>query len=221
MKKICMFCHHSFIPRNYNYKQKFCNTTCSNNFTNSKRKGSTWNIKVLLALREAHMTLQKIADMYGVSRERIRQIIGNTGHIKKIKPPKIYKYPKLPKGLQRCHGKCHLILSVKLFYSNSRVCIECTKKNQKEYRLKHKDKWNQNMNKGGKYYFKNLARQAVHQAIRNGKIIKLPCKYNSDECSGQIQAHHIYGYDKAHYLDIEWICRFHHNKLYGSNWRKS
>ena len=31
---------------------------------------------------EEHLTLQQIANRYGITRERVRQIIGNTGHMK-------------------------------------------------------------------------------------------------------------------------------------------
>lgn len=31
-----------------------------------------------------HLTLKEIGDIYGVSRERIRQIVGNTGSLKEL-----------------------------------------------------------------------------------------------------------------------------------------
>jgi predicted DNA-binding protein YlxM (UPF0122 family) len=34
----------------------------------------------MINMRDSAMTLQEIADKYGISRERVRQIIGNTGH---------------------------------------------------------------------------------------------------------------------------------------------
>ena len=51
---------------------------------------------------------------------------------------------------------------------------------------------------------KNLARQTVRNAIRDGKLIKKECEICGDPNS---EAHHI-DYDKP--LDVTWLCRRHH-----------
>jgi hypothetical protein len=48
------------------------------------------------------------------------------------------------------------------------------------------------------------ARQAVYYAVKVGKLAKSPCAVCGDV---DVQAHHWRGYDKAHRLDVIWLCR--------------
>ena len=61
------------------------------------------------------------------------------------------------------------------------------------------------------YYDKNKhkisARRAVRNAIISGNLIKLGCA----ECeSTKAQAHHHKGYEKNYWLDVVWLCNYHH-----------
>jgi len=42
------------------------------------------NKKIKSMRFEEHMTLKEIGDIYGVTRERIRQIVGNSGSLKEL-----------------------------------------------------------------------------------------------------------------------------------------
>lgn len=48
------------------------------------------------------------------------------------------------------------------------------------------------------------ARVATHNAVRRGKLVKLPCEVCGAEKS---EAHHV-DYNKP--LDVRWLCRKHH-----------
>lgn len=51
------------------------------------------------------------------------------------------------------------------------------------------------------------ARRRVRQAVLQGKISKQPC----ERCgSPSVEAHHYKGYDEAHWLDVQWLCRRDH-----------
>ncbi len=52
-----------------------------------------------------------------------------------------------------------------------------------------------------------LARQAVRSAVQRGTLRRLPC----ETCGAQeVQAHHHLGYAPEHRLDVQWLCRDHH-----------
>jgi hypothetical protein len=57
---------------------------------------------------------------------------------------------------------------------------------------------------------KKQARNAVRSALRNGTMKRQPCKHAGPDCRGKVASHHTHGYDRAHWLDVEWLCRFHH-----------
>ena len=54
------------------------------------------------------------------------------------------------------------------------------------------------------------ARWAVAQQIRYHGVKKKPCTDCGTTC--KVQAHHHNGYDKAHWLDIVWLCSLCHGK---------
>lgn len=57
-----------------------------------------------------------------------------------------------------------------------------------------------------KYPEKNRARNAISNAIRDGKIVRQPCEV----CGGKAQAHHD---DYAKPLEVRWLCFKHHREL--------
>jgi hypothetical protein len=56
------------------------------------------------------------------------------------------------------------------------------------------------------------ARNAVARALRKGDLIRQPCEFINDDCSGRIEAHHD-DYDRP--LDVHWVCTSHHRMLEG------
>lgn len=85
------------------------------------------------------------------------------------------------------------------------ACKQCYTKYNRKYDDKYRIEYKEN-NK-----VKILARNAVHMSLRYKKIIKLPCI----KCGEiNVQGHHYLGYDKSHWLDIQWLCSIHHNKAH-------
>ena len=62
---------------------------------------------------------------------------------------------------------------------------------------------------------KDKARAAVGYAVETGRMLKPErCSLYFPFypiCKGQIEGHHYKGYDPEHWLDVEWICRYHHD----------
>ena len=57
-------------------------------------------------------------------------------------------------------------------------------------------------------------RNAINNAIRDGRLIKPDvCVFNDSVCEGQIEGHHHLGYDREHWLDVQWLCAEHHIML--------
>lgn len=54
---------------------------------------------------------------------------------------------------------------------------------------------------------RRAAHEAVKAAIRRGTLIRLPCQECGDP---RTDAHHANGYDREHWLDVEFLCRRHH-----------
>ena len=86
-------------------------------------------------LRESGKTLQEIGDMFGVSRERIRQICDDIPFVRKVKKLPTRKYPI---GYKKCY-KCKKVLSLNTFEKNSstkdgfgNLCKECASLKQRE-----------------------------------------------------------------------------------------
>lgn len=53
------------------------------------------------------------------------------------------------------------------------------------------------------------ARDAVHSAVRYGRLDKKPCAICG---ASETEAHHILGYDPTHWTDVVWLCHEHHLK---------
>ena len=59
-----------------------------------------------------------------------------------------------------------------------------------------------------KYRFKRLAKDAVNNAVRSGKLIKMPCV----KCGSiKSQGHHP-DYNKP--LEVIWLCHEHHHEIH-------
>lgn len=54
------------------------------------------------------------------------------------------------------------------------------------------------------------AGDAVKVALRKGTLVRGTCLIANDDCRGQIEAHHYKGYAKEHWLDVVWLCKYHH-----------
>ena len=167
----------------------------------SPKKLSEYDILKIKKLRRDKNSLRSIGDLYGVSRQRIHQIVGNTGF--KI-------YIKCPLGFRSCY-LCKRILPEKSFYMDAQSkggknrCRSCLKEKSSKYGKRNKHFYMV----GGKYYKQSRARREVYQALKKGTIIKGRCKIGND-CRGRIEAHHHNGYSKKHYLDVIWLCSKHH-----------
>ena len=167
--------------------------------------------KKAIELRKSGKKLQEDGNVFGVTRERIRQILNEVGGMKK------YNHTYLvddfyPKGYKRCYH-CKKTLKLEVFYTDkggirgrSNNCTKC----QKEIVKKYNKKYAKEYCKGGKYYQKQKARAAVYQALKRNKLKKGHCVFKNEECKGRIEGHHYLGYEKKHYFDVEWICRKHH-----------
>lgn len=58
------------------------------------------------------------------------------------------------------------------------------------------------------------AGNAVYQAIKSGRLKRMPCEVCGESKS---EAHHHNGYDKEHWLDVQWLCRKHHLEAEGKS----
>lgn len=126
---------------------------------------------------------------------------------------------------------CNLLKSIEQFYNNAFYadgkelsCKNCRKKNVKaayyrnhDARMMYEKIRNQTPERKlqllasqkkrrsifpGKY----LARTAVNNAIRDGRLKRLPCEI----CGKKAQAHHD---DYRKKLDVRWLCFKHHREI--------
>ena len=168
-------------------------------------------VEKAIKLRKSGKTLQEIGNIFGVTRERIRQIFDEVGGMEKYNHT--YLIDDLyPKGHKRCYC-CKETLELRRFYKNksgirghSNFCIKC----QKIISRKYIEKYRKEYRKGGKYYQKVLARSAFNHALKKGKLKKGKCIFRDKRCKGRIEAHHYLGYEKKYYYSVKWICRKHH-----------
>lgn len=83
----------------------------------------------------------------------------------------------------------------------------------------HNPNWKGGISYNNSYHYKKIqakryperikAREKVHNAIKSGKLIRLPC----EKC-GETQSHaHHEDYSKP--LDVKWFCRKHHREVHG------
>lgn len=85
-------------------------------------------------------------------------------------------------------------------YEKKRFQTEERKLKALEYQRKHRQETNPE---------KYIARNAVNNAVRDGKLIKEPCEVCKDPNS---QGHHT-DYNKP--LEVTWLCFRHHRKAHG------
>src|SRR3954467_5752180 len=55
--------------------------------------------------------------------------------------------------------------------------------------------------------YEQVARQAVSNALRDGRLTKGSCELAGASCRGRIEAHHD-DYDRP--LEVRWLCKEHH-----------
>lgn len=82
-------------------------------------------------------------------------------------------------------------------YDKDRESSEARKANKRIYQARLRQKWPE----------KTKARQAVSNAVRDGRLTKKPCEVCKDPAS---QAHHN---DYRHPLAVRWLCFKHHRAL--------
>lgn len=59
------------------------------------------------------------------------------------------------------------------------------------------------------------ARDEVKRALQDGRLVRGECKLNGDgRCKGKVCAHHHLGYERENWLNVEWLCGFHHWKTH-------
>jgi hypothetical protein len=135
--------------------------------------------------------------------------------------------------MKKCF-KCGAYKALTLFYKHPQMgdghlnkCKACTKndnqqnfwKNRDYYRKYDKERFQTSERKAKTYRYNKLrrirhpgkarARNAVLNAIRDGKLIRQPCSV----CKiPNAQAHHI---DYRSPLKIKWLCFVHHRQAHG------
>ncbi len=61
---------------------------------------------------------------------------------------------------------------------------------------------------------RTAARSAVSNAVLSGKLTKQPCHRCGS--TDRIQGHHHMGYEKEHWLSVEWLCVTCHQREHGA-----
>ncbi len=138
--------------------------------------------------------------------------------------------------LKRCF-KCHVEKPLSDFYAHPQMadghlgkCKECNKRDvQENYRARrpqYKEYERKRFQKPKRKRYvaeqqramrerepqKYKARKMVHNAIRDGKLIRQPCE--RQPCDQKAQAHHE-NYSKP--LDVTWLCFKHHREHHGQH----
>ena len=62
--------------------------------------------------------------------------------------------------------------------------------------------------------FKDGARNRLGQAVREGRIARLPCEWPDTNHKGRIEGHHP---DYSRPYEVIWLCVKHHNDLHSVN----
>jgi transcriptional regulator with GAF, ATPase, and Fis domain len=58
---------------------------------------------------------------------------------------------------------------------------------------------------------KGHIRGRVNYALKTGRLVRQPC----DVCgAAKVEAHHHNGYDLEHALDVQWLCKAHHEVIH-------
>lgn len=197
------------------------------------------DINLAMEMRERGVTLREIGEHFGVSRERIRQKIGNTRNI--IKEIHKKKKDKIRvEAISLREKKLTLkqiadILKIDTWslsnimgpvgYLNpvpdglKRCHGKCGKDlNPSEFYSSQSNRCKKcnslcTLEYSKRNRDKRNARQATRYAIKTGKLVVGECILKDSTCQGKIEAHHHMGYSKENRLNVLWVCDHHHPKL--------
>jgi hypothetical protein len=88
-----------------------------------------------------------------------------------------------------------------------------------EWRRDHPDYWREYYNDGrgvvvqarrhAKHPLERKARGAISNALHLGKMVR-PNNCQICGAAEKLEAHHWRGYEKEHWLDVQWLCHAHH-----------
>lgn len=202
------------------------------------------NYKTMHSLRESGFTLQQIADLFSVSKERVRQILGNTGTMAaKVRKERYFDsvigMRTAGYTIDEIVEETNLLESTIRDWCNGivenqvpegyRKCSRCGKvlfydwKNFYgnttvciECTKRHQRRYNKSYVADPK---KTNCRAATHRLLKAGKLTKGECQMKGADCRGRIEAHHYAGYD--HPELVEWYCARHHRMIDGARWGRS
>lgn len=130
--------------------------------------------------------------------------------------------------------KCHEVLPLSAFYRHPMMgdghlgkCKECTKRDVRanrrlkleKYREYDRDRFKNDPERraaqyataaemAAKYPEKERARNAVNNAVRDGRLIRRPCEV----CGNPKSEGHHDDYSKP--LEVRWLCRVHHEAFH-------
>lgn len=132
--KACSYCGRLFISHHNHQRQKYCSRACLGSASHASR--DTVRQEEMLSLRQSGLTLREIGEKYDISRERVRQIIGNTGELPREpiglrqceqcgRDIPFPKYPSAYKKRRFCSHRCHSA-SITLPRVKKR-CLQCGK----------------------------------------------------------------------------------------------
>ncbi|SRR6266516_6317948 len=83
-------------------------------------------------------------------------------------------------------------------------CSECKSKRARKWRQSHGGSWKCLSPEARQ---RAVVRRYVYTKVSRGQLQRLPCAICGDP---NTEAHHHNGYDKAHALDVVWLCYPHH-----------
>jgi len=101
------------------------------------------------------------------------------------------------------------------------VCRACRNARQRERyatdegfrqeRLSHATNYRADNPTRDRNYVGGWAPQAVYQAVKTGKLKKLPCVVCGNS---RVHAHHPNGYEGQSIYDVIWLCPLHHKQTH-------
>lgn len=102
------------------------------------------------------------------------------------------------------------------YLKNKQYVLEVNREYSRNNKDKRKEYFKSWYEATGKEYYKNLnknkvkARGKVKYALAKNIIHKLPCKICKNPKS---EAHHLNGYHPENWLNIKWLCAYHHAQI--------
>ncbi len=107
---------------------------------------------------------------------------------------------------KRC-SHCRIVKNRLEFYYDKQkktqlfICRKCDNKRNSE-----------NKKKRGHYSSNQFrARLLVHTSVKRGILVRKPCEVCGEL---KVHAHHYKGYERENWLDVKWLCPFHHNLVH-------